>query len=619
MKKIINVGIVAHVDAGKTSLTESLYSKTHSNYKQGSIKKGDTITDTLELEKERGITIKTSSVSLEWNETKINLIDMPGHIEFYGEVVRSLNVIDVAVLVVSSLGELPTQTRRIFDTLQEAKIPTIFFLNKIDLETARPAHMISEIENKLSSQLVQVTFPFSQNSRDILIESSSELFDKFMSEELIIEEELVEQLNQLTIRNKYYPLILGSAVTGVGVETLLNVLSNFELENKGEGKLSAYLYKITFVNGQKQAFFRLLSGSLSKNQSYLLNNLEERKMPRFLILQDNEFVLGDTVQTGDIFMFPKADDLKIQDFLGEPLKNELTLPSPTLKITFKIKDEERMTLLDLLTELAEEDPLLDFVIDKENSEISMKIFGRVQREYIEETLRRRYPFKSLSLSLPTIVYKEVVKEIGEGTIEVDEDLNPYWATMTLKVEPSDVAGIQFDSLVTTGYLKQSFQNAIRESVFESTKTGIYDFELTNVKVTLTDAEFFSPVSTPSEFRKLTPYALYRGLLKAKTVIVEPVVEISVSANIEYLGKAISELGKLKGNILNVSEVGNEFNLIAKLPQSLFLIFEENSNELFNGQAYIKNKIVSYEEVSDNTLYNRGKVDRVKSLLIKEEN
>ncbi|MBO0429773.1 TetM/TetW/TetO/TetS family tetracycline resistance ribosomal protection protein [Vagococcus fluvialis] len=618
MKKIINVGIVAHVDAGKTSLTESLYSKPHSNYKQGSIKKGDTITDTLELEKERGITIKTSSVSLEWNETKINLIDMPGHIEFYGEVVRSLNVIDVAVLVVSSLGELPTQTRRIFDTLQEAKIPTIFFLNKIDLETARPAHMISEIENKLSSQLVQVTFPFSQNSRDILIESSSELFDKFMLEEFITEEDLVEQLSHLTIKNKCYPLILGSAVTGVGVETLLNVLSDFELENKGEGKLSAYLYKITFVNGQKQAFFRLLSGSLSKNQSYLLNNLEERKMPRFLILQDNEFVLGDTVQTGDIFMFPKARDLKIQDFLGEPLKNELTLPSPTLKIIFKIKDEERMALLDLLTELAEEDPLLDFVIDKENSEISMKIFGRVQREYIEETLRRRYPFKSLSLSLPTIVYKEVVKEIGEGTIEVDEDLNPYWATMTLKVESSDAAGIQFDSLVTTGYLKQSFQNAIRESVFESTKTGIYDFELTNVKVTLTDAEFFSPVSTPSEFRKLTPYALYRGLLKAKTLIVEPVVEISVSANIEYLGKAISELGKLEGNILNVSEVGNEFNLIAKLPQSLFLIFEENSNELFNGQAYIKNKIVSYEEVSDNALYNRGKVDRVKSLLIKEE-
>jgi ribosomal protection tetracycline resistance protein len=478
--------------------------------------------------------------------------------------------------------------------------------------------MISEIENKLSSQLVQVTFPFSQNSRDILIESSSELFDKFMLEEFITEEDLVEQLSHLTIKNKCYPLILGSAVTGVGVETLLNVLSDFELENKGEGKLSAYLYKITFVNGQKQAFFRLLSGSLSKNQSYLLNNLEERKMPRFLILQDNEFVLGDTVQTGDIFMFPKARDLKIQDFLGEPLKNELTLPSPTLKIIFKIKDEERMALLDLLTELAEEDPLLDFVIDKENSEISMKIFGRVQREYIEETLRRRYPFKSLSLSLPTIVYKEVVKEIGEGTIEVDEDLNPYWATMTLKVESSDAAGIQFDSLVTTGYLKQSFQNAIRESVFESTKTGIYDFELTNVKVTLTDAEFFSPVSTPSEFRKLTPYALYRGLLKAKTLIVEPVVEISVSANIEYLGKAISELGKLEGNILNVSEVGNEFNLIAKLPQSLFLIFEENSNELFNGQAYIKNKIVSYEEVSDNALYNRGKVDRVKSLLIKEE-
>lgn len=616
MKKIINVGIVAHVDAGKTSLTESLYSRTHENYKQGSIKKGDTITDTLDLEKERGITIKTASVSLEWCQTKINLVDMPGHIEFYGEVVRSLNVIDIAVLVVSSLGELPTQTRKIFDTLQEAKIPTIFFLNKIDIETARPEYLISEIKNKLTSHLVLVESLFSQESRDTLIENSPYLLEKFMNDVLISEIELKNELNQRTLMNESYPLILGSAVTGEGIDTLLNLLGSFDLVDKSKDNLSAYLYKITFMNGQKQAYFRLLSGEISKNQTYLLNNQEEKKLPRFLVLQDNQFVEANSIQTGDIFMFPKCKELKIQDFLGEPLTNELSLPSPSLKITFQVGEEERMTLLDLLTELSEEDPLLDFSIDKETSEISMKIFGRVQREYLEETIRRRYSFKTLKLSLPTIVYKEIIEEIGIGTIDVDESLNPYWATMTLKVEPSNLSGIQFDSLVTTGYLKQSFQNAIKDSVFSSTKTGLYDFELTNVKVTLTDAEFFSPVSTPSEFRKLTPYALYKALLNSKTVIVEPVVEIDVSANKDYLGKAISELGKLEGNVLNVSEVEDEFNLIAKLPQSLFLIFEEKSNELFNGQAYIKNKIVSYQEVVDKSLYQQGKVDRIKSLLIK---
>ncbi|MEM5203098.1 GTP-binding protein, partial [Enterococcus faecalis] len=190
------------------------YSRTHENYKQGSIKKGDTITDTLDLEKERGITIKTASVSLEWCQTKINLVDMPGHIEFYGEVVRSLYVIDIAVLVVSSLGELPTQTRRIFDTLQEAKIPTIFFLNKIDIETARPEYLISEIKNKLTSHLVLVESLFSQESRDTLIENSPYLLEKFMNDVLISEIELKNELNQRTLMNESYPLILGSAVTG---------------------------------------------------------------------------------------------------------------------------------------------------------------------------------------------------------------------------------------------------------------------------------------------------------------------------------------------------------------------------------------------------------------------
>ncbi|MFC6348387.1 GTP-binding protein [Vagococcus carniphilus] len=615
MKKIINVGIVAHVDAGKTSLTEKLYSKTHTLYEAGSIKKANTVTDTLELEKERGITIKSASVSLEWKESKINLIDMPGHIEFFGEVIRGLNVIDVAVLVVSSVGELPTQTRRIFDTLKEAKIPTIFFINKTDVSTAQPDYIMSEITNKLTKNLIDLT-QSKEEIVDKIIERDETLLERFIDGNKISEEEIQKAYNKSTLLGNIFPTIHGSAISGEGIEVLLDSLNQLELPSK-EKELLAYLYKITFTNGQKQAFFKLIAGQINRYETQLLNGADSIKMNRFFCLEDNQFVLSDTVHPNEIFMIPNEERLKIGDWIGNRPPKEISLPKPTLKITFEIEQKERLILLDLLKEMTIEDPLLQMAIDPDTSEISVNIFGRVQKEYVEESLRRRYNFTTLSLSLPKVVYKEVVKEKGYGTIEVDESLNPYWATMTLSIEANDNQGICFNSLVTTGYLKQSFQHAIETSVKESIKTGLYDYELINATITLTDAEFFSPVSTPSEFRQLTPYALYKALLNAGTFIVEPILEISLITDKQYLGKAISELSKLEATILQVNETNSEVEVKARLAQSDYLIFEEKLNDLFKGQAYLKEKVIDYQKVQNQELYQQGTVDRIKSLLIKE--
>ncbi|MDT2833578.1 GTP-binding protein [Vagococcus carniphilus] len=615
MKKIINVGIVAHVDAGKTSLTEKLYSKTHTLYEAGSIKKANTVTDTLELEKERGITIKSASVSLEWKESKINLIDMPGHIEFFGEVIRGLNVIDVAVLVVSSVGELPTQTRRIFDTLKEAKIPTIFFINKTDVSTAQPDYIMSKIANKLTKNLIDLTQP-KEEIVDKIIERDETLLERFIDGNKISEEEIQVAYNKGVLLGNIFPTIHGSAISGEGIEVLLDSLNQIELPSK-EKELLAYLYKISFVNGQKQAFFKLIAGQINRYETYLLNGEDTIKMSRFFCLEDNQFVLSDTVHPNEIFMIPNEEQLKIGDWIGKRPPKEITLPKPTLKITFEIEQKERLILLDLLKEMTIEDPLLQMAIDPDTSEISVNIFGRVQKEYVEESLRRRYDFTTLSLSLPKVVYKEVVKEKGYGTIEVDEALNPYWATMALSIEANDDQGIRFNSLVTTGYLKQSFQHAIETSVKESIKTGLYDYELINATITLTDAEFFSPVSTPSEFRQLTPYALYKALLNAGTFIVEPVLEIYLITDKQYLGKAISELSKLEAAILQVNETNSEVEVKARLAQSDYLVFEEKLNDLFKGQAYLKEKVIDYQKVQNQELYQQGTVDRIKSLLIKE--
>lgn len=615
MKKIINVGIVAHVDAGKTSLTEKIYSKTHTLYEAGSIKKANTVTDTLELEKERGITIKSASVSLEWKESKINLIDMPGHIEFFGEVIRGLNIIDIAVLVVSSVGELPTQTRRIFDTLKEAKIPTIFFINKTDVSTAQPDYIMSEIINKLTKNLIDLTQP-KEEIVDKIIERDETLLERFINGNKISEEEIQVAYNKGILLGTILPTIRGSAVSGEGIEILLDSLNQIKLPSK-EKELLAYLYKISFVNGQKQAFFKLIAGQINRYETYLLNGEDNIKMNRFFCLVDNQFVLSKTVSPNEIFMIPNEEQLKIGDWIGNRLPKEIPSPKPTLKITFEIEQKERLLLLDLLKEMTIEDPLLQMAIDPDTSEISVNIFGRVQKEYVEESLRRRYDFTTLSLSLPKVVYKEVVKEKGFGTIEVEEVLNPYWATMTLSIEANDNQGICFNSLVTTGYLKQSFQHAIETSVKESIKKGLYDYELINAVITLTDAEFFSPVSTPSEFRQLTPYALYKALLNAGTFIVEPILEIFLITDKQYLGKAISELSKLEATILQVNETNYEVEVKARLAQSDYLIFEEKLNDLFKGQAYLKEKVIDYQKVQNKELYQQGTVDRIKSLLIKE--
>lgn len=232
MKKIINVGILAHVDAGKTSLTEALYEHTYSEYKKGSIKNGNTLTDTLELEKERGITIKSSAVSLDWNQVKINILDTPGHIEFFSEVTRIFEIIDVAVLIVASNQPLQAQTRKIFSFLKEIGVPTIFFLNKVDLVTAQPDQILQEIRNKLTVNTVDYQHLTNSSVMEQLIVRNEKLLEKYLAGEIIHSNLLVDELLSQFSSGEVFPIISGSATKGNGIQELLDIISNSLVRNK---------------------------------------------------------------------------------------------------------------------------------------------------------------------------------------------------------------------------------------------------------------------------------------------------------------------------------------------------------------------------------------------------
>ncbi|MBE9389943.1 GTP-binding protein [Vagococcus salmoninarum] len=618
MKKIINIGIFAHVDAGKTSLTEALYDYTHKHYQKGSIKNGTTMTDSLELEKERGITIKTAALSFNWQTIKINLLDTPGHIDFFAEVVRTLETIDLAVLVVASNDLLQPQTRKLFSYLTTASIPTIIFLNKVDLQTAQVAAVTEEIREKMTQNLIPYAKLNQQPIQDLLIENDDKLLEHYLAGEPLTAKDLNDEFFKQFLSRKIFPLIEGSAITGLGISMLLDIFaqsSNYLFKSSEE--LCAYVYKIEFANRKKQTYWKLVSGTLTKNTSVILNGNQAIKLSNLFSLEENLFTPAQMIIENDIFMIPNDSVFKIGDYIGLPVKSNIQLAPSNLKLVFSIADTERLLLLALLEELNQEDPLLNLTIDPETKEISICIFGNVQKEVIEETLRRSYPFESLTLLPPTIIYQEIPQKTGRGEIVMQEPINPYWATMTIEIQPNNGHGIQFSSRVTTGYLKQSFQHAVYQGIQQSVTEGLYGYPLIDMDIILVDAEFFSPVSTPSEFRKLAPYALYKALLDANTFVVEPLVNIELFIKKDDTGRAVAELGKLEAKIEEIQELKSEVAIKAKLLHSNFLTFENQLNEWFKGTAYLKNSFEGYEKTSDNTTYSQGNIDRIKAMLIKE--
>lgn len=617
MKKIINIGIVAHVDAGKTSLTESIYSLAHPDYQKGSIKKENTLTDVLDIEKERGITIKTNSISVEWQGTKINILDMPGHIEFFGEVIRSLSVVDIAILLVSSNDILQPQTRRIFDVLSEAGIPVIIFVNKIDLLTANAKKLMEEMSEKLSNQLVEMEKIVETEMKEKIIESNESLLEQYLANHTIEMNMIVEELRHRFLDHSIYPVFKGSAINNLGVKELLDfICETATVMHEASDVQSAIVYKVEFIKERKQIYLNLLSGKLSRGEYVKVNAETKLKISNLLCLKDNQFVEATKINSGDIFMLPDVEDLKIGDFINTLEEKTIPIQLPTLKTTFHIGEHERFILLNQLGNLHLEDPLLNLRIDATTNEISMMTYGKVQQEFIEETLRQMYPFETLSLSLPQVIYKEKVKKTGWGRIEIEEPINPYWAEIMLKVEGNEGLGIRYKSLVTTGYLKQSFQRAIEQGINQEVKKGLYGRALIDTDITLEDAVFYSPVSTPSDFRKLAPYVLYKALLQAGTTIVEPNISFELFVPTGFLGKAVSEIGREGAEIQDIEELKDEAVIKGDISQSKFLKLESQIDELFSGKGYLKYQVSGYRPTMERSLYQLGEVDQLKAMLLK---
>ena len=639
--KIINIGILAHVDAGKTTLTESLLYTSGAILELGSVDKGTTRTDTMFLERQRGITIQAAVTSFNWNDYKINIVDTPGHTDFITEVYRSLSVLDGAILVISAKDGVQAQTRILFHALQKMNIPTIIFINKIDQYGINLNNIYQNIKEKLSNDIIvmqNVTLTPEISIKNIIdlddwdpvISRNDKLLKKYIAGEKLTIQELTQEEYRCVKKGSLFPIYHGSAKNNIGTQQLIEAISNLFCPemNKNYSELCGRVFKIEYTDHkQRLVYLRLYSGTLHLRDTIILPEKKKVKLTEIYIPSNGEMIQTKTVCSGDIFIIPN-NTLRLNDIIG----NEKLLPCnvwndkpvPMLRTRIEpIKIEEREKLLDALTEIADTDPLLRYYVDTITHEIIISFLGTVQLEVICSLLIEKYHI-NIRIEDPTVIYLEKPLQKADYTIHIEVPPNPFWASIGLSITPLPIgSGIQYESKVSLGYLNQSFQNAVREGINYGLEQGLYGWEVTDCKICFEYGVYYSPVSTPSDFRFLAPIVLEQTLKKAGTQLLEPYLSFILFTPQEYFSRAYNDAQKHCAIIETSQSKNDEVIFTGHIPARCINEYRNTLTLYTNGQAVFLTELKDYQIATcEPVIQSRrpnNRIDKVRHMFNKKEN
>ncbi|HEM9554895.1 TPA: TetM/TetW/TetO/TetS family tetracycline resistance ribosomal protection protein [Streptococcus agalactiae] len=610
--KIINLGILAHVDAGKTTLTESLLYTSGAIAELGSVDEGTTRTDTMNLERQRGITIQTAVTSFQWEDVKVNIIDTPGHMDFLAEVYRSLAVLDGAILVISAKDGVQAQTRILFHALRKMNIPTVIFINKIDQAGVDLQSVVQSVRDKLSADIIiKQTVSLSPEivleentdieAWDAVIENNDKLLEKYIAGEPISREKLVREEQRRVQDASLFPVYYGSAKKGLGIQPLMDAVTGLfqPIGEQGSAALCGSVFKVEYTDcGQRRVYLRLYSGTLRLRDTVALAGREKLKITEMRIPSKGEIVRTDTAYPGEIVIL--ADDtLKLNDILGNekllPHKTRIDNPMPLLRTTVEPqKPEQREALLNALAEIADTAPLLHFDIDTVTHEIMLSFLGKVQLEVICSLLEEKYHV-GVAMKEPSVIYLERPLRKAEYTIHIEVPPNPFWASVGLSIEPLPIgSGVQYESRVSLGYLNQSFQNAVMEGVLYGCEQGLYGWKVTDCKICFEYGLYYSPVSTPADFRLLSPIVLEQALKKAGTELLEPYLHFEIYAPQEYLSRAYHDAPRYCADIVSTQIKNDEVILKGEIPARCIQEYRNDLTNFTNGQGVCLTELKGYQ-------------------------
>lgn len=545
MKKLV-IGILAHVDAGKTTLSEGMLYLSGSINKLGRVDHKDAFLDHNSLERERGITIFSKQAVFSTPELEITLMDTPGHVDFSAEMERTLQVLDYAILVISGTDGVQSHTETLWRLLRRYRIPTFLFINKMDLAgTDKPA-ILAELQKRLSEKCVDMNAP--ADLRDEALSLCDErLLDQYLEDGMLSDETVARSVAE----RKVYPCRFGSALKLEGVEELLHDLIVLTRQPKYPEGFGARVYKIARdAQGARLTYLKVTGGSLKVKA--LLSGCDNagvwsEKADQLRIYSGEKYKLTENVPAGSVCAVTGLE----RTFPGQGLGKEALAEPPVLEpvLTYRMllpQDCNVPETLRKLRQLEEEDPQLHILWNERLREVHVQLMGEVQLEVLQRQVRDRFSLE-VSFSQGSVVYKETILEPVEGVGHF-EPLRHY-AEVHLLMEPGPRgSGLTFDSLCSTDDLDLNWQRLILTHLEEKQHLGVLTGSpITDMKISVLSGRASIKHTEGGDFRQATYRAVRHGLRKAKSILLEPCYDFSMELPIECVGRAMTDVQQMNGS------------------------------------------------------------------------
>ncbi|BBH23718.1 tetracycline resistance protein [Paenibacillus baekrokdamisoli] len=623
-----NVGIFAHVDAGKTTTTEQMLYLSGHIRALGSVDSGTTQTDSLDVERERGISVRAAVTRFQWKNTTINLVDTPGHVDFLSEVERSLRVMDGAVLILSVVEGVQAQTEVIWQALRELSIPTLIYVNKMDRIGADASVVLSQIQRFLSPHAVPIqapngaeaaflgseellgqaadslpawTAPYRQMLAELVAEQDEALMNKYIDEVPLSKEELDDALLSGVHQSALFPVLFGASGRGIGVSQLMDAVIHYLPSPGGleEAPVAGVIFKMERdpIMG-KIAYVRLYEGAIHNRD--LVHNVTrdmQDKVTQIRRVHGQKTEDIGVLKAGDIAAVCGWSRARIGDIVGSPegVPGEKRLAVPLLTVQVQWRNAaEYPAVVAAFQELADEDPLLDLQWLQEERELHLKVMGPIQMEVLTSILKGRFGL-DVTFGAPSVIYKETPAVTGEGFIAYTMP-KPCWAILRFLIEPGERgSGLTYKTIVRGEQLLDSYQNEVARRVPEALQQGLLGWEVTDLKVTLVEGEHHVWHTHPLDFVIATPMGIMNGLANIGTKLLEPMLRFRLSIPEEYGGKLMNELIVMRGEFEAPIVRQERMEIEGLLPVATTLDFPARLGSMTKGRGTLSTFFSGYRE------------------------
>ncbi len=591
----LNVGIVAHVDAGKTSLTERLLFEAGAIGSPGSVDAGTTSTDSMDLERRRGITIRAAVTSFALGDLAVNLVDTPGHPDFIAEVERSLGVLDAAVLVLSAVEGVQPQTVVIWRALQRIGVPTVLFVNKVDRTGADVDDVLERVRRRLTPSVVELARARDPGRRAVrvaavpltdesVVAAAAEVDDGVLAEWVAglpaCRRNVVRALRRGVRRGGLTPVVCGSAITGAGMPELRQLLTEIlPRAPRLAGPVAGTVFAVDRDERGRRAWVRLWSGELRVRDRVAIGGARPVPVTEVAVSNPGGAAVGAVAWAGQIAAV-RGPTARIGDTLGQPpgRRTRRFAPATLQALVQPVDPTQRTALFAGLTELADEDPLIDLHLDEADGEASVRLHGEVQKQVIATLLEERYGVQARFLAT-SVVCLERVTGTGASVDRIKVGDNPYLAGIGLSVEAAPAGhGVAFSPGVERGNLPPAFIAATEEGVRAALRQGLLGWAVTDCTVTMTESGYYPRQSKPhqkfdkssssvaADFRNLAPVVVLAALRRAGTRVCQPVDRFELDLPDEAYGAVVSLLGRLGAATLDsVAAGGGYTRLVGHVP------------------------------------------------------